>query len=76
MPPSLDWNAHSVRHNSLMLTWVEFCERPEVNCESNHFLNNGKAFSSLDNKFSFSYGTDIQKPWDHQKPNLLHEVSY
>ena len=42
------FKVHYMRHNSLTFTWVKLSKRSEVNSEPTHFLNNGKAFNSLD----------------------------
>ena len=42
------FKVHYMRHNSLTFTRVKLSERSEVNSEPTHFLNNGKAFNSLD----------------------------
>ena len=37
-----------MRPTSLTFTWVKLCTRTEVNSEPTYFLDNGKAFPSLD----------------------------
>ena len=82
------FKVHSVRHTSLTFTWVDLCERAEVKSEPTHFLNNGKAFPSLDDMvYSYQCLDQLQllpRHWqakrywissDLQKPNLLENNS-